>query len=520
MALKYKLILAHLFLFAFIISVSHCDENVPLVNGLNRSSFPSHFVFGAATSAYQIEGASNLRGKNIWDVFVSKHQDRISNHSDAFVAADSYHRYKEDVSLLSGLGFDAYRFSISWTRILPTGRISGGISARGVRYYSALIDDLISKGIQPFVTIFHFDLPQKLEEEYKGFLSQKIVEDYANYAELCFRLFGNKVKHWITLNEPWTYTTMGYAFGKFPPNRCSNREFGSPDTRCLYGNSGTEPYVVAHHLLLAHAAAVKIYREKYQKIQGGQIGISLVTQWFEPYDPNSQTDVDAANRSLDFMFGLYMDPLFRGAYPTEMVKYVDKERLPTFKPQEAAMVKGSYDFIGLNYYTAQYSQDIPCDKSQKNYLTDSCVSLTYTKDGKPIGLQSGAGWLYIYPKGFYKILVHIKEKYNNPLIYVTENGVCGHNEWDKPFDLQRVNYHQKHLTELRRAINDKKVKVKGYFVWSLMDNFEWLDGYFLNFGLIRVNYGNKSLKRSCKASARWFSNFLQKSGSPNAANVC
>ncbi|CDP07757.1 unnamed protein product [Coffea canephora] len=485
MALKYKLILAHLFLFAFIISVSHCDENVPLVNGLNRSSFPSHFVFGAATSAYQIEGASNLRGKNIWDVFVSKHQDRISNHSDAFVAADSYHRYKEDVSLLSGLGFDAYRFSISWTRILPTGRISGGISARGVRYYNALIDDLISKGIQPFVTIFHFDLPQKLEEEYKGFLSQKIVEDYANYAELCFRLFGNKVKHWITLNEPWTYTTMGYAFGKFPPNRCSNREFGSPDTRCLYGNSGTEPYVVAHHLLLAHAAAVKIYREKYQKIHGGQIGISLVTQWFEPYDPNSQTDVDAANRSLAFMFGWYMDPLFRGAYPTEMVKYVDKD---------------------------QYLLDI----------TNSEIELCRTI------LQSGAGWLYIYPKGFYKILVHIKEKYNNPLIYVTENGkrfyfyffVFRDNEWDKPFDLQRVNYHHNHLTELRRAINDEKVKVKGYFVWSLMDNFEWLDGYFLNFGLIRVNYGNKSLKRSCKASARWFSNFLQKSGSPNAANVC
>ncbi|KAL3537396.1 hypothetical protein ACH5RR_000762 [Cinchona calisaya] len=545
MAINYKLLFA-LVLFALIISLGHSestddgsndddsgdDDGGPSssLSRFNRSSFPSDFVFGAATSAYQIEGASDLRGINIWDKFTAT----IANRSNASVAADSYHRYKEDVSLLSGLGFDAYRFSISWTRLLPTGRRSGGISADGVRYYNDLIDEIRSKDLQPFATIFHWDLPQTLEDEYKGFLSENIVADFASYADLCFSLFGKKVKHWITLNEPWSYATAGYAYGTFPPNRCSKRDkfnsikegfrvgrfanYDEGQPGCEHGNSGTEPYIVTHNLLLSHAAAVKVYRETYQSFQRGQIGITLVTEWFEPYAPTYYSDVDAARRSLAFMFGWYMDPLFTGAYPTEMVTYVGN-RLPTFNETEAAMVKGSYDFIGLNYYTAEYAKDIACNKSQQNYGTDPCVHPTQIKNGKPIG-EEKCSWLYVYPTGIQKLLVYIKDKYNNPPIYVTENGVCRYNLGDRPKDMIRIKYHRSHLYKLRFVINQKLVNLKGYFAWSVIDNFEWLDGYFVNFGVIRVDYENNSRNRSCKDSATWFNGFLNKDGNIKKANIC
>lgn len=205
---------------------------------------------------------------------------------------------QEDIRILKEMGLDAYRFSISWSRILPNGKFSGGVNEEGIKYYNNLIDELLANGIKPFVTLLHFDVPQALEDEYGGFLSSRIVNDFYNYVDLCFGKFGDSVKHWVTLNEPWSFSYGGYAMGFLAPGRCSSWQ----QLSCTGGDSATEPYLVAHHQLLAHAAAVKLYRSKYERQQMGKIGITLISEWFEPYS-STKEDYEAALRGLDFMFG-------------------------------------------------------------------------------------------------------------------------------------------------------------------------------------------------------------------------
>ncbi|RXH99528.1 hypothetical protein DVH24_021330 [Malus domestica] len=365
---------------------------------LNRSSFPSGFVFGSASASYQYEGAWDEGGKgpSIWDNFT--------------------HQYP---------------------------------------------------GVTPYATIFHWDLPQALEEEYGGFLNRQIVNHFRDYAELCFKLFGDRVKHWITLNEPYTFITFGYASGELAPGRCSAWQ----NSNCTGGDSATEPYIVAHHFLLAHAHAVKVYKTKYQASQEGVIGITLATNWF-------------------------MEPLTSGQYPHSMQVLV-KERLPKFTQEESKLIKGSFDFVGMNYYTTHYSSDQPHNNSaNESFLTDA---------------RAASIWLAVYPKGIREILLYAKHKYNNPLIYITENGL---DEFDDPTlslpqslnDTHRIDYHYHHLDYLRKAINDG-VNVKGYFAWSLLDNFEWASGYTLRFGFVYIDY-NDGLKRHPKLSASWFKCFL------------
>jgi beta-glucosidase len=229
---------------------------------ISRKSFPDGFVFGTASSAYQYEGGATEggRGPSIWDTFTHQHPEKIADRSNGDVAVDSYHLYKEDVRLMKDMGMDAYRFSISWSRILPNGSLSGGINREGVNYYNNLINELLSKGMQPYGTLFHWDSPQALEDKYEGFLSPNIVNDFKDYADVCFKEFGDRVKRWITFNEPWTFCSSGYAVGFAAPGRCSPWDLG----RCSVGDSGREPYIVAHHQLLAHAETVRLYREKYQ----------------------------------------------------------------------------------------------------------------------------------------------------------------------------------------------------------------------------------------------------------------
>uniref|UniRef100_A0A7N2LC38 Uncharacterized protein n=1 Tax=Quercus lobata TaxID=97700 RepID=A0A7N2LC38_QUELO len=222
---------------------------------------------------------------------------KIADYSNADVAQDFYHRYKEDVQLVKKIGLDSFRFSISWSRLFPKGKVSGGVNPKAVTFYNNLINELLSNGITPFVTLLHFDTPQALDEGYGAFLSPKIVEDYMAYVNFCFKTFGDRVKHWITMNEPNGWTMYGYSSGTAAPGRCS-----SYAGNCTAGNSATEPYIVAHHLLLAHAYAVKLYREKYKPQQKGEIGITIVTHWFIPKDQSS-TSIKAASRALDFMFG-------------------------------------------------------------------------------------------------------------------------------------------------------------------------------------------------------------------------
>ncbi|CAN1761069.1 Beta-glucosidase 13, partial [Linum perenne] len=409
----------------------------------------------------QYEGAvtEDGRGPSIWDTFTKKYPEKIRDHSSGANGTDSYHRYKEDVSIMKSLGFDAYRFSISWSRILPRGTIGGGINQQGIDYYNNLINELISN---------------------------------------------DRVKQWITLNEPFSYASSGYGDGSMAPGRCST---ASGFNCTAGGDSGTEPYIVAHHLLLAHAAAVKLYRDKFKVVQKGKIGITLISPWAIPLT-NSNKDRDAASRYIDFQFGWYMGPITSGSYPENMVKLVGK-RLPKFLIEESRILKGSYDFLGLNYYTSSYVTDAACPTRNPTYFTDACVTITSQRNGIPIGPQAGSEWLYVYPEGIQHLLVYIKRMYNNPLIYITENGVSELDESGTSSlnDSHRVDSYTRHLAFVRNAILNYGVNVKGFFAWSLLDNFEWRDGYLVRFGLVHVDYKH-GLKRSPKKSAYWFKRFL------------
>ncbi|CAL9026419.1 unnamed protein product [Prunus brigantina] len=481
----------------------------------NRKSFDvleRGFIFGTASAAYQCAGAvqTDGRGPSIWDNYTHSYPERIKDRSNGDIAVDQYHRYKDDVAKMKNISVDAYRLSISWSRLLPNGTLSGGVNMDGINYYNSFIDELINSSITPFVTIFHWDLPQALSDSYGGFLSPKVVDDYLAFAKLCFENFGDRVKHWITLNEPYTFSHHGYAVGCHAPGRCSAWQ----KLNCTGGDSGTEPYLVAHHQLLAHAAAVKLYKDEYQAYQNGSIGITLVSHWFEPAS-NSTEDKSAANRSLDFMF---MDPLTYGDYPHSMRSIV-KERLPPFTDEESKLLKGSYDFIGINYYSARYASNGHefISLHHASYLTDPHVNVTTELNGVPIGPQAASDWLYVYPKGIYDLVNYTKNKYNDPIIYITENGVDEFNDPNIPLeqalnDTNRTDFYYHHLCYLHKAMSEG-AKVKGYFAWSLVDNFEWNDGYTVRFGIIYVDYKNGTanyLRRYLKSSAVWFQNFLQK----------
>ncbi|ESR52296.1 hypothetical protein CICLE_v10031179mg [Citrus x clementina] len=494
----------------YLITSSICLSSVCLpCYGSTRNSFPPEFLFGTASSAYQYEGAAHVGGRkpSVWDTFAMDQPEKILDHSNGDVADNFYFRYKEDIALVKQVGFDSLRFSISWSRILPHGNISGGVNQQGVDFYNNLINELISNGLKPFVTLFHWDTPQALEDEYGGFLSPKIVKDFGDYADLCFKEFGDRVKHWITLNEPETVGENGYAKGTHAPGRCSNY-IGN----CPAGNSATEPYVAAHHLILSHATAVKLYRQNYQPSQNGLIGITISSIWAVPKFPTVASK-KAASRAIDFKFGWFFNPITYGSYPRSMQHLVGN-RLPKFTKSQAEMVKGSVDFLGLNYYTADYAEEVTSfSNTNLSYTTDSRVNRTKEKNGFPLGQPTGSDWLSIYPKGIRELLLYLKKKYNPPPIYITENGVGDVNSssWSIGYalnDTVRVNYYNDHLSYILEAINSGGVDVRGYFAWSFLDNYEWEYGYTTRFGITYVDYKD-GLRRSLKNSALWFKKFLR-----------
>ncbi|KAL0346883.1 UNVERIFIED_CONTAM: Oleuropein beta-glucosidase [Sesamum calycinum] len=493
---------------------------------LTRHDFPPDFIFGSATSAYQVEGAYAQDGRSLsnWDHFALQRPGKIVDGSNGCVAIDNYNRFKEDVVLMKKLGLDSYRFSIAWSRVLPGGRLSGGVNKEGIKFYNDLIDLLLSQGIEPCVTIFHFDVPQCLEDEYGGFLSPKIVQDFAEYAELCFFEFGDRVKFWITQNEPVTFTKNGYVQGTFPPghgstsaqpsenNAVGHRCARGVDTTCHGGDAGTEPYIVGHHLILAHAVAVDIYRKNYQAVQGGKIGVTNMSGWFDPFS-DAPADIEAASRAVDFMWGWFVAPIVTGDYPPVMRERV-QNRLPTFTPEQAKLVKGSYDFIGMNYYTTYWAAYKPTPPgTPPTYVTDQELEFFTVRNGVPIGEQAGSDWLFIVPYGIRNLLVHTKNKYNDPIIYITENGVDEKNDTSATVtkalkDDTRIKYYQEHLAFSKEAM-DLGVRLKGYYMWSLFDNYEWTEGYTVRFGMYYVDYVN-GYTRFPKRSAIWYMNFLNK----------
>ncbi|XP_057971557.1 beta-glucosidase 18-like [Malania oleifera] len=478
---------------------------------ISRSQFPDGFVFGAATSSYQIEGAFLEDGKSLnnWDVF-SHVPGNIEGGDNGDVALDHYHRYLEDIELIHSLGVNAYRFSISWARILPRGR-TGAINTAALMFYNNIIDHLLLKGIEPFVTINHLEIPQVLEDRYGGFLSPLVQEDFVHFAEVCFKKFGDRVKYWITINEPNVFAELGYLWGTYPPGHCS-----APFGNCSIGNSEREPLVVVHNMLLSHAKAVHLYRKHYQPKQGGCIGLVVHSFMYEPLT-DQELDHEAALRALAFDVAWVLDPLLKGDYPLEMHNFLGSD-LPKFSPSESNNLKDSIDFIGINHYSTLYAKDCiysPCQSG--NNAIQGFVYRTGERDGVPIGEKTAMPKNFVVPSGLEKLINYLKTRYNNKPMFVTENGLSQKNDpkdgqQELLHDVKRVEYHKGYLASIARAIRNG-ADVRGYFVWSLFDNFEWIYGYSVRFGLYYVDF--LTLERIPKLSARWYTNFLASSNHNN-----
>lgn len=416
-----------------------------------------NFIWGSATASYQIEGAVNEDGRSpsIWDAYCSI-PGRTAAGENGDIACDSYHRYEEDIKLLKELGVDSYRFSIAWPRILPNG--TGEVNQAGIDYYNKLIDTLLANGITPFVTLYHWDLPLELQLCANGWLDRSIVDTFVNYAKVCFDAFGDRVRHWITFNEAWCISVLGYGTGSHAPGHRSRRE----------------AYLVGHHLLLAHARTVKLFRDNNCE---GIIGITNNTEWKEPMTGKPE-DIEAADRAVTFDFGWFTDPVVYGDYP-QVMKDMLGDLLPEFSADEKALLKGSADFIGLNHYSTKCVSATPVEGHLPlcgNIFDDARVYSWCD----PKWEKTQMNW-NLLPWGLRKLLNWIAKRYNNIPIYITENGcACAGIEDDD----QRCRYVTGYINAALEARDTDNVNLAGYFYWSLLDNLEWAYGYSKTFGLV------------------------------------
>ncbi|XP_033747862.1 lactase-phlorizin hydrolase-like [Pecten maximus] len=465
-----------------------------------HDSFPDGFAWGAATAAYQVEGAWNEDGKgpSIWDVF--SHAGRIANHDTGDVACDSYHKYKEDVQMLKQLGVSHYRFSISWSRIMADGT-PGTLNPKGIAYYNDLIDELLLNGIQPFVTLYHWDLPQALQE-IGGWENDTIIDHFNAYAEICFANFGHKVKSWITFNEAFVVSWLGYGIGVFAPGVYS---------------PGNAVYQVAHNIIRSHVKAYHTYDDHFRSKYNGQVGITLDCDWKQPNQFRSADDRYAAERALQFKLGWFANPIFgNGDYPSVMKRVVkskslaqglSKSRLPEFTPEEIAQNKKSADFFGLNHYTSNLVSQLDRPIKDQSYENDQDLDITYDNCWN----RSESSWLRVNPWGLRKLLKWIHDRYDSPAIYVTENGVSDKGQLN---DETRIRYYRDYINEMLKAIKLDDVDVRGYMAWSLMDNFEWTSGYTQKFGLYQVDFNSPQRVRSMKSSVSVYSEIIRNNGFP------
>ncbi|XP_032380546.1 lactase-like protein isoform X5 [Etheostoma spectabile] len=474
-------------------------------------TFPAGFSWGAGSSAYQTEGAWDKDGKglSIWDVFSHK-KGKIQQNDTGDSSCEGYHKVKDDVSLIKELKLNHYRFSISWPRLIPTGIKSDHINEKGIQYYDGLIDQLLENKITPIVTLYHWDLPQVLQEKYGGWQNISLVNHFNEFANLCFERFGNRVKYWMTFNNPWSVAVEGYETGEHAPGLRLR---------------GTGAYRAAHHIIKAHAKVWHTYDTQWRAKQKGLIGISLSGDWGEPVDMSNQKDIEAAERYVQFYLGWFATPIFHGDYPQVMKDFIGRKsvqqglgtsRLPTFSTQEKSYIKGTCDFLGIGHFTTRYitQKNNPSGRSSSSYFTDR--DLAELVD--PQWPDPGSEWLYSVPWGFRRLLNFVKTQYGNPMIYVTENGVSEKMLCTELCDDWRIQYYKDYINEMLKAIKDG-VNVKGYTAWSLLDKFEWDEGYSERFGLYYVDFRNKNKPRYPKASVQFYKRVISSNGFPNQREV-
>ncbi|HVF40345.1 MAG TPA: GH1 family beta-glucosidase [Gemmatimonadaceae bacterium] len=440
--------------------------------------FPAAFLWGAATSAYQIEGSplADGAGQNIWHRF--SHTPGMTTDGDTGdVACDHYTRYESDVALMKELGLNAYRFSIAWGRVMPRGR--GTVNPRGLDFYSRLVDTLLENGIRPNATLYHWDLPSVLDDA-GGWLNRDIADWFGDYAKVVFDALGDRVPMWGTINEPWVIMDGGYMAGKLAPGH-----------RSLY-----EPPIVSHNVLRAHGRAVQAFRAS--KASSGAVGLIVN---IEPKYPasNSEEDRAATMRADAYMNRQYLDPVFLGRYPEEMAAMFGEAWLE-WPDEDMSLIGERTDFLGINYYTRCVSRN------------DDGYVPTRASGVRQDSVHTETGW-EVYPDALTRTLVWVRDRYGDIPLYITENGAA----FDDPptaiagriDDPLRVAYLRDHLRAAREAMR-QGVPIRGYYAWSLLDNFEWSHGYSKRFGIVHVDYA--TLQRTVKESGKYYSRIVRSNG--------
>ncbi|CAN5720228.1 GH1 family beta-glucosidase [soil metagenome] len=456
------------------------DENYTLTYGLagmvmSNNAFPDGFVWGAATSAYQVEGAVNEdgRGESIWDRF-ARVPGRIANGDTGEQACDHYHRWPEDIELMKELGLGAYRFSIAWPRILPKGW--GAASSVGLDFYDRLTDGLLDAGIEPWVTLYHWDLPARLETM-GGWAGRDTPKALAEFAEVVTRRYGDRVKKWITVNEPWVISVLGYGWGIHAPGE---RNWGSVAA-------------AAHHVMLGHGWSVPVIREQ---VPNARVGIALNPTTILA-GSDLERDFEAAIREDGLRNRMWLDPLAGRGYPDDMIELFGN-MMPEIEPGDLKAIAQPTDFLAVNYYSPGYVADSP-----------ETLPLRTRPVARPELESTAMGW-HVQPGALTELLVRLHTDYHFGPIYVTENGAAFEDPTPEDgvvHDPRRLRYLHDHLVAVLDALASG-VPVEGYFAWSLMDNFEWAEGYAKRFGIVHVDF--ETQKRTIKQSGRWYSNVIDR----------
>jgi beta-glucosidase len=447
---------------------------------MSEHTFPAGFLWGAATSAYQIEGAplADGAGQSIWDRFTHTPGNVVRDETGD-VACDHYHRYRDDVALMAQLGLTAYRFSISWSRVLPSGR--GSVNAAGLDFYSRLVDELLAQGIEPNATLYHWDLPAALHDR-GGWVNPDVAGWFGDYTELMARRLGDRVRMWSTLNEPWVVVDAGYLHGVHAPGQ----------------RSAYDAVRAAHNLLRAHGTAVQAYRANAD----GRIGI-VVNLEPKVAATDSEQDREATVRADAYMNRFYLDPVLRGSYPPELAE-IFGDAWPEIDDVDMTLIRQPVDFVGINYYKRGVT---------RHDASAWPIGASLVPQPQNPFTVLGPEW-EVYPPALTDVLLWFRDRYGEIPVYITENGSAFYDP-PKPVhgvidDPLREDYLREHLRAVHTAIR-AGVDVRGYYVWSLLDNFEWSAGYHPRFGIVHVDFG--TLDRTPKRSARYYARVIETNGS-------